>query len=322
MTASTPTRPTLDDIYAARERLDGIAVRTPLVPFLGAGGGPDLLLKLELLQPIGSFKLRGVFNAVAALSEEEREGGISTNSSGNTAQALAWSGRHFGVEARSLMPEDAPQAKFDAIERWGGIPVTVTREHLFRYMSDRLWEDEPYAFIHPWINPNVMAGAGTIALEILEDAPDLQSVFVPVGGGGLSSGIGIAIKALRPDVRMYAVEPSGCCALHASLLAGKPSQVTCNTICDGVAVPLVVPEVYDVLKDVIDEVILVDDDAVLKTMREIVLRNKIVVEPSGALAATGALQVDPGVRGVSACIVTGGSVDPNLLARLLTSGES
>lgn len=312
-------RPTLDDVYVARERLAGISVRTPLVPFLGAGGGPDLLLKLELLQPIGSFKLRGVFNAVAALSEAERANGISTNSSGNTAQALAWSGRHFGVSARSLMPEDAPQAKFDAIERWGGIPVTVTREHLFRYMSDRLWEDEPFAFIHPWINPDVMAGAGTIALELLEDAPNLQSIFVPVGGGGLSSGIGIAVKALRPDIRVYAVEPSGCCALHASFAAGSPQHVTCSTICDGVAVPLVVPEVWDVLKDVIDEVILVDDDDVLRTMREIVLRNKVVVEPAGALATAGALSVDASVRGVSACIVTGGSVDPHLLASLLTS---
>jgi len=311
-------RPTLDDIYAATERLRGIAVRTPVVPLHSYDASSDILLKLENLQPIGSFKLRGIFNAVASLSPERRAAGISTTSSGNTAQALAWAGRYFGVTARSLMPADAPVAKIEAMRSYGGTPVLVTREHLFSYMAEHGWDEEPYAFIHPWIDPVVMAGAGTIGLEILEDVPDVETIFIPVGGGGLSSGIGTAVKAMRPDIRIVAVEPDGCCALSQSLAAGKPMSVTCNTICDGVAVPLVVPEVFEILREVIDDVVLVSDDDVKKTIKHLALRNKLVTEGSGALAATAALSLPSAQRGKSVCIVTGGSIEPTFFASIVT----
>ncbi len=311
-------RPTLDDIHAAAERLRGVAVRTPVVPLHSYDGSSDIMLKLENLQPIGSFKLRGIFNAVAALSPERRAAGISTTSSGNTAQALAWSGRYFGVTSRSLMPDNAPESKIAAMRAYGGEPVLVTREHLFSYMADHGWDDEPYAFIHPWIDPVVMAGAGTIGLEILEDVPDIETIFVPVGGGGLSSGVGTAVKSLRPDIRIVAVEPEGCCALYQSLEAGKPMTVTCNTICDGVAVPLVVPEVFEILREVIDDVILVSDDDVKKTIKRLALRNKIVTEGAGALATTAALATPPDKRGKSVCIVSGGSIDPDFIASIIT----
>ena len=311
-------RPTLEDVRAAAERIRGVAVRTPVVPLHAYDGQNDILLKLESLQPIGSFKLRGIFNAVAALTPERRAAGISTTSSGNTAQALAWSGRYFCVESRSLMPENAPVAKIEAMRAYGGTPVLVTREHLFSYMSDHGWDEEPYAFIHPWIDPDVAAGAGTIGLEILEDVPDVETIFVPVGGGGLSSGIGIAVKALRPDVRIVAVEPEGCCALYQSLEAGKPVSVTCDTICDGVAVPLVVPEVFEILRDVIDDVVLVPDADVKKTIKRLALRNKLVTEGAGALATTAAINTPATQRGKSVAIVTGGSIDPDFLASLVT----
>jgi threonine dehydratase len=311
-------RPTLDDIHAAANRLRGVAIRTPIVPLHSYDGNSDIFLKLENLQPIGSFKLRGIFNAVAALSPERRAAGVSTTSSGNTAQALAWSGRHFGVTARSLMPENAPVSKIEAMRAYGGTPVLVTREHLFSYMADHGWNEEPYAFIHPWIDPVVAAGNGTIGLEILEDIPDVETVFVPVGGGGLSSGIGTAIKAVKPDVRIVAVEPEGCCALAQSLEAGKPMSVSCNTICDGVAVPLVVPEVFEILRDVIDDVVLVSDDDVKKMIKRLALRNKVVTEGAGALAATAALQTASVTRGKSVCIVSGGSIDAEFIASILT----
>ncbi len=311
-------RPTIDDVHAAKERLRGVAVRTPVVPLHNYDGHSDVLLKLENLQPIGSFKLRGIFNAVAALTPERRAAGISTTSSGNTAQALAWSGRHFGVTSRSLMPENAPLSKIEAMRSYGGTPVLVTREHLFSYMADHGWNEEPYAFIHPWIDPVVMAGNGTVGLEILEDVPDVETVFIPVGGGGLSSGIGTTIKALRPDVRIVAVEPEGCCALSKSLEAGKPMSVECSTICDGVAVPLVVPEVFEILRDVIDDVVLVSDDDVKRTIRRLALRNKLVTEGAGALATAAALSIPAAQRGKSVCIVTGGSIDPDFIASILT----
>jgi threonine dehydratase len=311
-------RPTLADVHAAAERLRGVAARTPTVPLHAYNVQSDIFLKLENLQPIGSFKLRGIFNAVAALSEERRAAGISTTSSGNTAQALAWSGSYFGVESRSLMPENAPESKIEAMRAYGGTPVLVTREHLFDYMANHGWDEEPYAFIHPWIDPVVMAGAGTIGLEILEDVPDVETIYVPVGGGGLSSGVGTTIKALRPDVRIIAVEPEGCCALSQSLEAGKPVSVSCNTICDGVAVPLVVPEVFDILKDIVDDVMLVSDDDVKRTIKRLALRNKIVTEGAGALATTAAINTPVERRGKSVAIVTGGSIDPDVLAAILT----
>jgi threonine dehydratase len=311
-------RPTLDDIHAAADRLRGVAVRTPLVPLHSYDGASDIFLKLENLQPIGSFKHRGIFNAVAALTPERRAAGISTTSSGNTAQALAWAGRYFGVTSRSLMPENAPTSKVEAMRAYGGEPVLVTREHLFSYMADHGWDEEPYAFIHPWIDPVVMAGNGTIGLEILEDLPDVETIFVPVGGGGLSSGIGTAVKALRPDIRIVAVEPEGCCALSQSLEAGKPMSVNCDTICDGVAVPLVVPEVFEILRDLIDDVVLVSDTDVKKTIKRLALRNKIVTEGAGALATTAALATPSATRGKSVAIVTGGSIDPDFLASIIS----
>jgi threonine dehydratase len=188
-------------------------------------------------------------------------------------------------------------------------------------MADHGWDDEPYAFIHPWIDPVVMAGNGTIGLEILEDVPQVETIFVPVGGGGLSSGIGTAVKTLRPDVRVVAVEPEGCCALSQSLEAGKPMSVTCDTICDGVAVPFVVPEVFEILREVIDDVVLVSDTDVKRMIKRLALRNKIVTEGAGALAATAALATLPERRGLSVAIVSGGSIDPDFLATILTDPD-
>lgn len=312
-----PTQPTLDEIYAAAERLRGIAVRTPLVPLHTYDNQRDILLKLELLQPIGSFKLRGVFNAAASLTPEQRASGLSTTSSGNTAQALAWAARHFGVTARSLMPETAPVSKVRAFEAYGGQPTLIPGAELFRYMSEHGWENEPYAFIHPWIQREMMAGNGTIGIEILEDCPEVETVFIPVGGGGLLSGVGTALKTLKPSVRIIAVEPEGCCALYTSLEAGRPMSVPCDTICDGVAVPLVVPEIYENAKVLVDDVMLVSETAVKFAIKRLALRNKLVAEGSAALAVAAALATPADRRGISVCIVTGGSIDPDLFTSIL-----
>lgn len=315
--ANPKNQPSLADIHAAAGRLRDVVVRTPLVPLHSYDNRRDILLKPELLQPIGSFKLRGIFNAVAALSSEARAAGLSTTSSGNTAQALAWSARYFGTSARSLMPENAPQSKVDAFRNYGGEPVLVSREELFAYMRDHGWEAEPYSFVHPWTERDVMAGNGTIGLEILEDCPNVQSIFVPVGGGGLIGGIGSAVKAVRPDVRIIAVEPEGCCALKASFNAGRPMSAPCDTICDGVAVPLVVPDVFEVLSRVVDEVVLVSEDDVKSAMKRLGLRNRLIVEGSAALAPAAAMRMSQAERGLSVCIVTGGSIDPELHAAIM-----
>jgi threonine dehydratase len=309
--------PTLADINAARARLDGIAVHTPLVALHSFDNQQDLFLKLETHQPINSFKIRGVFNAVAAMPEERRAAGLSTTSAGNTAQALAWCGRYFGVEARAIMPETAPRTKVDAVTAYGGTPILVPGAEVFRFMQERGWEQEPYAFIHAWLNPDVHAGHATAGLEILEDLPQVETVFVPVGGGGFITGVAAALKALKPSVRIVAVEPAGCPALRVSLDAGQASSVECRTICDGTAVPFITEELFPLLRELVDDVILISDDDVRAAIRRLAAGNKVIAEGAGALAVAAALATPFEERGVSVAIVTGGSIDLVLLLEIL-----
>ena len=311
-------RPAVDEIRAAAERLRGIVAHTPLVPLHAfEPGRSDLLLKVEIHQPVTSFKLRGVFNAVACFSGRERRRGLSTVSAGNTAQALAWTGRHFGVPARCLMPETAPATKIEAVRSYGGEPVLVPLDELFRYLGEHGWEREPYAFVHPWTNRDLMIGHGSIGLEILDDLPEVDRVYVPFGGGGLIGGVGSALKGLRPGVRVVAVEPAGCPALHESLRQGRPARVECHTMCDGVAVPYITEEVFPVLRDVVDEVVLVQEEAVKAAIKRLALRNRIVAEGSGALAVAAALARGQRSRGPAVCLVTGGSIDTSTLLEIL-----
>ena len=311
--------PALAEIELAARRLAGVVLHTPLVPLRGDRLDESILLKPEIHQPVGSFKIRGVFNAVAALPEETRARGISTVSAGNTAQALAWCGRHFGVPARSLMPDNAPQTKIDAVRALGGEPVLVPREEAFRYLKERGWEREPHAFIHPWTDHELMAGHGTMGLEIVEDRPDVERVYVPVGGGGLMAGLASALKALNPDLRVIAVEPAGCPSLHTAIRAGEPREVECRTICDGVAVPYITQELFPLLRDLADDSVLVTEEAVQETVRRLALDNKIVAEPAGALAVAAAVADRArGERGLAVCPITGGSIDAGRLAAILT----
>jgi threonine dehydratase len=310
--------PGLDAIRKARERTRHVVRHTPLVPLHESFGVADVHLKLETQQPVGSFKLRGVFNAVSALSDEERARGLSTVSAGNTAQALAWSARHFGVAARSLMPETAPRSKIDAVRAYGGEPVLVPVAEIFRYLQNDGWQSEPYTFIHPWTNPYVMTGHGSLGLEILEDLDDVESVYVPVGGGGLMAGVGSAIKAVRAEVRVIAVEPEGCPAFYESVKAGRPVAVDCRTVCDGVAVPYMTDEMFPMLREITDDVRLVSEGVVKTMVRRLALDQKIVAEPSAALSVVAALEASPSVQGRSVAIVTGGSIDAGKLAAILT----
>ena len=314
---STVTPPTLNEVTAAAKRLEAVAVHTPLIALHTLDCTSDILLKPEILQPVTSFKIRGIYHAVASLSDQERARGISTVSAGNTAQALAWCGRHFGIPARSLMPDSAPQSKIDAVRAYGGEPVLVPLDEVFRYLREHGWEDEPYSFIHRWTSRDVMLGHGSIALEIIEDCPDVEAVFIPVGGGGLMGGVGSTLKALKPSVKVFAVEPEGCPSLYASLQAGQPMSVDCNTICDGVAVPYITDEMFGLLKTIVDESVLVSEEAVKSMVKRLAMGNKIIAEPSGALAAAAATNLPLEERGQCVCLVTGGSIDRTKLMTIL-----
>ncbi len=310
-------RPAIDQIERAAERGREVILRTPLVPLHGFEGRRDILLKPEILQQVTNFKIRGVFHAVASLPAEERARGLSTVSAGNTAQALAWTGRHFGVPARCLVPDDAPTNKIEAVKHYGGQVVLAPRDELFRYMKEHGWEREPYAFIHPWTNRDLMIGHGTIGLEILADLPEVRTVYVPVGGGGLIGGVGSALKALRPDVRVVAVEPEACPALHESFRQGRPATVECRTICDGVAVPFITEQMYPLLREVVDHVVLVPEDEVKATIKRIALGNRMIVEGSAALPVAAALAASVDQHGPSVAVVTGGSIDTDDLLKIL-----
>ena len=310
-------RPSLNEFKAAAKSLETIIVRTPLIPYRGGDHDTKILLKPEILQAVNSFKLRGVFNAVASLSAEEKARGVSTVSAGNTAQALAWSARHFGISARSIMPDTAPLPKIEAVKAYGGIPVLIPMPEVFRFLKEHLWEKEAYSFIHPWTNRQVMIGHGSLGLEIMKDAPDVNTVFIPVGGGGLMGGVGSAIKAVNPSVRIYAVEPESCAALRSAVDHGQPMTVECKTICDGVAVPYITDEMFPLLRELIDDVLLVSERSVRSAIRSILWHNKMLAEPSGALALAAALQMPPKQRGKSVCLVTGGSIGIELMMEIL-----
>lgn len=309
-------RPGRAEIEAAARRIREVVVPTPLVP-LHAKEEHGLLLKPEILQPAGSFKIRGVFHAVQRLSAEERGRGLSTVSAGNTAKALAWCGRRFGVPVRSLMPESAPRTKVEAVRALGATPVLVPTAEVFRYLRERGWENEPYAFIDPWTDPDVILGHGSLGLEVLADCPAVDTVYVPVGGGGLIAGVASALKAVKPTVRVVAVEPAGCPSFHAALRAGEPVTVECNTMCDGVAVPYITAEMFPLLRELVDESVLVSEDEVRAAIRLLASANHLVAEGAGALATAAALRTPAGERGTTVAIVTGGSIDAPRLAEIL-----
>ena len=313
MSADAP--PTLREFEAARDALRDVIRATPLVP---VGDDADrLLIKPETLQPAGSFKVRGVLWAVRAFSDAARARGVSTVSAGNTAKALAWSARRFGVPARSVMPDHAPRTKIAALERLGGVADLRPVDEVFRYLRERLWEGEPTAFVHPWTSREVRVGHGSLGLEILDERPDVETVYLPVGGGGLLGGVGAALRAKKPGIRIVAVEPAGCPALHASLAAGRPTEVPCDTLCDGVAVPYITDEMFPRLAELVDDVVLVTEEEVADAIRALVAEVHLVAEGAGALAFAAARRTPAEVRGLAVAPITGGSIDRHVLQRIL-----
>ena len=319
MSTNPVEKPSLAEIEAAAASIAHVVVHTPLVPLHAHGRERRVFLKPEILQPAGSFKIRGIYHAASRLSEDERRRGLSTVSAGNTAKALAWCARRFGVSARSLMPDTAPVAKVEAVRALGGIPVLVPTPEVFRFLREHGWEREPYAFIHPWTNRDVILGHASIGLEILADRPDVDAVYIPVGGGGLFAGVASALKAAKPSVRIVAVEPAGCPSLHTALRAGHPVSVECQTMCDGVAVPYITDEMFPLLRSLADDAVLVSEDDVRSAIRTLAAANHVIAEGAGALATAAALSDPRAEHGTSVCLVTGGSIDTAKLVEILSN---
>jgi len=299
----------LDEIRGARERLGGDVLRTPLVRF-----EDRIWLKLENLQPIGSFKLRGALSAIRAASADELAGGVVTASAGNMAQGVAWAAREAGVRARIVAPETAPRAKLDAVELLGGEVISVPHEVWWQTMVERRYEGVEGLFVHPVEDEAVMAGNGTIGLELCEDLEAFDTVVIPWGGGGLTTGIASAVKALRPDVRVVTAEPETAAPLAASLAAGAPIEIDYRpSFVDGAGGRALLPTMWDRAREVVDEAVAVPLDEVAEAMRLLASRARVVAEGAGALALAAALRRNDRV----VCIVSGGNIDPAVLARVL-----
>jgi len=310
------TAPTLDAIRKTSERLKAVARRTPLIPLGRKDSG--ILLKSEVGQPTGSFKIRGVYNWAAGLSPEEVRHGFSTFSAGNTALALAHCARAFGTTCRSLLPDYAPEIKVQALRELGVDTVLVPFDEMADYIFSAGWRDEPYAFLHPWTEPAMIAGHATIGLELIEDLPDVETVYVPVGGGALACGVGCAVGMLNPAARIVGVQTESYPSLAQSFHAGRPVWVEPRpTICDGVAVPFTTDQLYPLLRETVDSVAVVSEEQVRAAIRVLAQESKIVAEGAGALALAAALDTPREDRGFSVCLVTGGNIPGPLLDELL-----
>ena len=310
---------TLDDVRAAAGRLDGVAVRTPLIAAPWAGG--ELWLKPEGLQATGAFKLRGAFNAVALLDDGARSRGVVTHSSGNHAQALAWAARAQGISATVVMPDAAAPVKVEATRALGAEVVMVPPPERDSRVRE-LVAERGLTFVSPFDDARVIAGQGTVGLEIAADRPDAATVLVPVGGGGLISGIGVAVKALAPGIRVVGVEPELAADARDSLARGErvawdPAD-TYRTIADGVRLPVIGELTWEHIRRHVDEIVTVPEEAILAAMRLLAVRGRIVSEPTGALT-TAAFLAEPARFGRTVAVVSGGNADPALLARVLTS---
>jgi threonine dehydratase len=310
-----------DDILRAREVLDGVALRTPLVP-LPVDGDVEILLKLELLQPVNSFKIRGAGNAVLQASDDDLRDGVLTASAGNMAQGVAYAARLRGVPATIVVPEHAPQTKISAIERLGGTVIRVPYDEWWQVLVDGRYEGAGGLFVHPVDNPLVMAGNGTIGLELLEQADDFDSVLVPYGGGGLLTGIASAVKAERPDVRFYAVEPETGAPVTATLAAGEPTAVEYTpSFVDGSGSRALIPGVWAHASQLVDGAFALPTTETAAAVRLLAERVRVIAEGAGALAVAAATSGRlTGARKV-VCIVSGGNIDPAVLARILV-GEA
>jgi threonine dehydratase len=299
----------LERIRAATARARPHIFHTPLIPVEGA------LLKLECLQPTGSFKVRGFFAAALALTDEQRRRGLITVSAGNAAQACAYAAHKLGVPCRVVMYETAPPTKIEGVKRWGGQPILMPRPALLDWLTNRGWEAEPEAFIHPFADTEVMAGHGSLGMELVEDVPDLARVLVPVGGGGLIGGTASAIKGLRPDVEVIGVQSDGYPLWTRVFEAGGPVSIQPDTIADGTTAPFDA-RMFELMKEVVDRWLTVPEPRLRAAVPELAVAGKVVAEGAGALAYAALEQVSPGP--VTVAVVSGGNIDPKLLASLLS----
>jgi threonine dehydratase len=315
---------TLEDVRLAQRRVRGVALHTPLVPCPRGEEGRALYLKAENLQPTGAFKLRGAYNKISSLSPEERSRGVVAHSSGNHAQAVAYAARSLGVRAVIVMPRGAARVKFDATTAFGAEVVLVGDDSTERTRkAEELAAEHGYVPVPPYDDETLIAGQGTVGLEILQDLSDVETVLVPVSGGGLISGVAAALKLSRPEVRVIGVEPELAADARASLKSGRlvefPAEQVGRTIADGLRVRKLGDAPFEHVLAFVDDIVAVSEDEILEAMRRLILRVRLVVEPSGAVPFAAYLfhQDELPSTQINVAVISGGNVEPHLLASVL-----
>jgi threonine dehydratase len=316
----------LDDIYKARERLSGVTLHTPLLPCPDAPEEINAFFKPESFQPIGSFKLRGAYNRIAAMSPEQKANGVIAYSSGNHAQGVAYAAMKQGVKAVIIMPKNAPSVKIEATRSFGAEvvlydPVTEKREEV----AAKLMEGKNWTLVPPFNDPYVIAGQGTIGLEIFEDFPEVELALVPVGGGGLVSGVATALKSLKPDVKVIGVEPELAADAQESFRTGKIVEITneqaSRTIADGTRTLSVGTLTLEHMSQYVDDIVTVSEEEIRNATRRLLLKAKLVIEPSGALPFAAFLhrqmELPPALNIVM--VLSGGNIEPAILQEILAT---
>jgi threonine dehydratase len=325
---------TLSDIRQAQQRLRGVAVRTPLIQYFpcpttdGAGSRGQFWFKPENLQPIGAFKIRGAYNKVASLTDEERKRGVITYSSGNHAQGVAYAARAMGSKAVIVMPRNAPRLKMEATAALGAEIVTVGAASTERLQkAEELAQQHGYVMVPPYNDEQIIAGQGTVGQEILEDCPDVDLVLVPSGGGGLISGVSAAIKLSGSKAKVIGVEPELANDAQQSFRKGEivelPAERVSSTLADGLRTQSIGPINFEHIRKYVDDIVTVTEDEIRSAMRQMAINARIISEPSGAVTFAAwlfhAKELPESQKAVA--VVSGGNVDPQLLAQVLAATD-
>lgn len=316
---------TLEDVRAAATRLTGIITKVPFqhAPILSEITHNDVWLKKCNLQTTGAFKIRGAFNRISLLSNEERSRGVIAASAGNHAQGVAWSARHYGIRAYIVMPEATPLLKINATRAYGAEVILYGNNYDEAYAYARDYAQQyDLVFVHPFADEAVIAGQGTIALEMLDKAPDLDMILVPVGGGGLISGVALAAKALKPSICIVGVTAKGAPAMHDSFVARHPiDSMSVRTIADGIAVRDTSPITLEYLLSYVDEIVEVDDEEIANAILFLIEKQKIVIEGAGSVGVAALLHGKIAAEGKKIGVVlSGGNIDVTMLSVIIERG--
>lgn len=313
----------ISDVFNAAAVLKDVARKTAVIPAPKVNSEAEVYLKAENLQLTGSFKLRGAYYKISQLTDEEKARGVIACSAGNHAQGVALGATHNGIKSLICLPAGAPISKVEATKAFGAEVCLVPGVYDDAYArAMELQKEHGYTFVHPFDDEKVIAGQGTIALEILEQLPDVEAVIVPIGGGGLISGVAFTIKTLRPEIQVYGVQSSGAPSMVASLQEGSISHLNeVNTIADGIAVKEPGVNTFDLCNKYVDKVVTVSDDEIAAAILLLLENQKIVAEGAGAVAVAAAMFNKVPIKGKKVvCLVSGGNIDVNTLSRVITKG--